>query len=124
MTDFRALEHRLLMNSRYTESLVDGFLIEYCEQRDNAIRDLIRGLEAFRSIVEEMPPEWFEHITPQYIAFRLFRRKGLIRKYRGHDAVRRRSPEELAWLERQLVEPWRFSFCRILFQPYRDFHMM
>lgn len=122
--DYPALERRLRMNSRNSETLVDGFLIDYCDQRDNAIRDLIRGLEPYRNIVDEMPPGWLEYVSSQYIAFRLFRGKGLVRKYRGHDAVRRRSPEELAWLERQLMEPWRFCFCRILYQPYRDFHMM
>ncbi|MBN1447950.1 MAG: hypothetical protein JXA28_08460, partial [Bacteroidetes bacterium] len=124
MTDFPAIEQRCRENSRYSETLVDDFLLDYCDERDDTLRDLMRGLDKYRDVVSELPEHWFGHITAQYLGFRLFREKGLARKYRGHAAVRQRSGEELAWLDQQLAEPWRFCFCRILQQPHRDFHQM
>lgn len=124
MTDYPAIERRCRRNSRYSETLVDGFLLDYSDERDDTVRDFTRDLEMYRHITADLPEHWFTHVITQYLGFRLFREKGLARKYRGHPAMRQRSEEELEWLDRQFTEPWHFCFCTILNQPHRDFYMM
>lgn len=124
VSDYAGIERHCRAASRVTNSLVDGFLLSYCDERDNPMRDMLRTLDQHQELLRGMPEGWLEHTSAQYIAFRLFRDRGFARKYRAHPALRERSEAERAWFVQQLDVPWRYCFCRIIDQPHRDFFEM
>ncbi|MTI88038.1 MAG: hypothetical protein FH748_08725 [Balneolaceae bacterium] len=111
-------------NSTFTGTVIDNFLIHYAARTSKLAKESKRRLQPFRHIIKDMPKEWRGMLTSQYIAHRIFKKGGLIRKYLNHSGLNVLSAKEKAFLGAQTKHPWRYSFASITDQPAPDFFEM
>ena len=125
MTDFThalAICHK---TSRYSEKLIDNFLMYYAAERENMEREMASRLAPYKKVIRQVDnAEWLNKLKAQYIVHRIFRKDGLIRKYLPHTALKNLSGDEREFLQFQARNPWRFSFSIIAAQPAPDFYEM
>ena len=124
MIDFKHLENICQKNSAMTRSLVDEFLIYYAAQRDRLDREMEQRLARYRHITRKFQQSWVNMLKAQYIAHRIFKEDGLIKKYLNHSELQRLDAPELNYLVEQAAHPWRFSFSVVTEAPAVDFYEM
>ncbi|MFO8001935.1 MAG: hypothetical protein R6U46_11875 [Marinilabilia sp.] len=124
MEDFQNLTDVCKENRRLAGTVVDNFLLEYSDFQDRTARDMDRRLKAFAEVAKEIPEEYVNMLRAQYMAHRIFRKNGLLKKYLNHRDLKELPAEERTYLEKQLANPWRFSFAIIQNQPADDFFEM
>ena len=124
MTDYDVILDRCNHDSAVISRFVDEFLVYYCDDREDMTKQFNREIGRFAHRLEAMPDEWYRRVLMQYIAFRLFRRGGFVKAYRGHAILRTCGDEERAWLEAQIDRPWRWSFCRAQARVQENFYRM
>jgi hypothetical protein len=124
MHDYAKIRDRCEACSEISRAFVDEFLVYYAGERDGLGKKIAHQLVNYRRVITEMPREWPGMLVSQLIAYRLFMKNGLADKYAQHSEVKRRSPEELDYLQFQIEHPWRFCFCYIEKEVSPDFFEM
>lgn len=124
MIDYQNIKNICERESVIAQSVVDGFLINYAAKQDKLEREASRILAKYKHITRKQDPGWINFLISQYIAHRIFRKDGLIKKYLNHSALKNLTPEERNYLEREATTPWRFSFSMITANPAQDFYEM
>lgn len=110
--------------SRISSAVVDEFLIGYAAQRNKLELEMNLKFDKYKHITRQFPKEWENRLKAQYIAHRIFRYDGSIKKFLNHADIKNLRPEELNYLKYQSENPWKFSFSMIKENPYRDFYVM
>lgn len=124
MINYQNIKKICEQNSLIAESIVDDFLIDYAARQNNLAREANQQLAKYKHITRKQDPGWIRFLITQYIAHRIFRKDGLIKKYLNHSALKNLTPEERNFLERESTIPWRFSFSMITANPAEDFYEM
>lgn len=114
MPDFQKIRYICDKTSGISERFVDAFLLYLCAEEEGLDKKFAQKLVKYQHIIKKMPEGWASWLTSQYIAFQLFRRGGLARKYINHPKVLKRSPKEIDYLKFQIGHPWRFVFCSVV----------
>ncbi len=122
--DFERIKAICENNSRISSKVVDEFLIYYAASHNNLELEMNRRFAEYRHITQKFPVEWTNKLKAQYIAHKIFKKDGLIKKYINHEEVRNLKKEELNYLEQQADNPWRFSFSIIKESPIENFYLM
>ncbi|SFD65387.1 hypothetical protein SAMN05518672_102808 [Chitinophaga sp. CF118] len=122
--DYNHLLDRCRYVNEISASLIDNFLVYYAARQDKVEREFETRISRFREIEREMPSSWKGLIKSQYIAHRVFKERGLIRKYLNSAAIKARNAEEQEFLRTMATYPWRFSFSEIRSSPASDFYEM
>lgn len=111
-------------NSRLMARLVDKFLIYHAAAHDNLEKVMQRDFSRYSRAAAMLPADWDSRAKAQYLAHRVFREDGLIRKFLYHSALKKLTSDEMKYLEFQADNPWRFSFSTITANPAEDFYLM
>lgn len=104
--------------------MVDDFLIYYAADRGNLERKMEKQFSAYRHITRKFPDSWVNSLKAQYLAHRLFKKEGLVKKFINHSALNHLSSSEKNYLRHQIKQPWRFSFSEITGYPAEHFYEM
>jgi hypothetical protein len=121
MTDYNKIRQFCQQESELTVDVLDNFLVYYAGEKEKLPQEFISLLHRFRHAIGGMPSGWIPAITTQFIAHRLFKSDGLIKKYLNHVAVKNLDPEQYTFLQLLSDTPWRFSFSEIRANPSPDF---
>jgi len=124
MLDFTFLRSICATSTAFSKKIIDDFLIPYAAQRENLVREMDARFTRFRKVVQALQPGWVNFFKAQYIAHRIFKSEGLIKKYLNHAALKELNPEERRFLNEQASVAWRFSFSIITGMPEIDFYEM
>ena len=125
MVDFEKARNACENASSHVVELFDNFLMHYVARQENIEREMDVGLAPWAHIVRETASqEWLNNLKAQYIAHRLFKGGGLIRRYLQHSALQQLEADQRRFLEFQLDHPWRFSFSIVTDTPAPDFFVM
>lgn len=124
MIDYQNIRKKCLQNSLIAQSVLDDFLIYYAANQDHLQHEVKQKLYKYRHITGTQEPGWERRLMAQYIAHRIFRKDGLIKKYLKHSALKNLTPDEKKYLEEEASTPWRFSFSKIISNPEQDFYEM
>ncbi len=124
MKDFKAIRVICKENSRISGRVIDGFLIGYAANHQNLERKLTRQFDLFRHVTRKFEKEWVGLLQAQFIAHRIFRKKGLINTFLNHPALKKLNTEEMDYLQTNAKQAWRFSFSVIIEKPEEDFFEM
>ncbi len=111
-------------NSRISEKLVDGFLIGYAARHQGLEKKMNLQFARYRHVTRKFEKEAVNYMKSQFIAHRIFKQGGLIRKFMNNPALNQFKGEERDYLEQQAAMPWRFSFSVITGEPEDEFFMM
>ncbi|HEN20890.1 MAG TPA: hypothetical protein ENN86_02650 [Desulfobacteraceae bacterium] len=122
--NYRAIIDICRENSRISKKVIDDFLIYYAASLNNLEKQMSREFDAFKHASGEIGEEWVNRLKAQYLAHRIFREEGLIRKLLNHAELKRLTGEEMKFLREQSEQPWRFSFSVIVEEPEEDFFLM
>ena len=95
--------------SAFSRPVIDEFLMHYAATQEGLEKEMDRLFAPFRQVTKTFQPGWIGMIKAQYIAHRIFRKDGLIKKYLNHAAVKALKPAEQDYLKRQSEYPWRYS---------------
>lgn len=110
--------------SKLTQHTIDDFLIHYGAQQDKLAREADEKLKPYKHITRKQDPGWEAFIKTQYIAFRIFKKDGLISRYLTHSGLKHLTAQEMSYLKHQSDTPWRFCFSEITGNPSDDFYEM
>lgn len=121
MPDYKTIRNHSRKIQRLTSTVIDDFLIYYAAQQDRLNRKAEKQLARYRHIKKHLPEAWFNMTLTQYIAHRIFREGGLIKKYINLSGLSHLTEEEKESLEFQKHHPWRFSFAEITGRQEQDF---
>ena len=124
MTDFKDLKAICRENSEMCRSLVEEFLVYYAARNEKLDKEMNERLVRYRHITREFQEGWVNMLKMQYIAHRIFKKDGPIKKYLNHSALKHLGAPERRYLERQAEHPWRFSFSVITGHPAEHFYTM
>lgn len=124
MNNFQAIEKICHESSRISKSVVDEFLIYYAVERDRVDREVDKRLARYRHITRDLPDSALNFMKSQYIAWKIFRKGGLIKKYRNHQDLAHLTKEEKKYISKQAEHPWKFSFGVIINKPAEHFYRM
>jgi len=124
MKNYEAIRTICEENSRRSSTVIDEFLIYYAASRNNLEPKMNQRFAAYSHVTRKLKKEWVNMLKSQYIAHKIFRKDGLIEKYLNHAALQRFSREEMSFLKKQTIQPWRFSFSVITNEPADDFFIM
>ncbi|WP_340103832.1 hypothetical protein [Rhodohalobacter sp. 8-1] len=124
MPNFSDLRTLCLESQRLTHTVIDDFLIYYGARQDNLNRKAKKKLARYSHVSRDLPEEWTNMVMTQFIGHVIFKQDGLINRYINHSGLDHLLDEEMAFLEFQAENPWRFSFAEIAGQPAEDFFEM
>ena len=68
-------------SSAFSRPVIDEFLMHYAARQEGLEKEMDRLLAPFRQVTKTFQPGWIGMIKAQYIAHRIFRKDGLIKKY-------------------------------------------
>jgi hypothetical protein len=89
----------------FSRPVIDEFLMNYAARQEGLEKEMDRLLAPFRPVTKTFQPGWLGMIKAQYIAHRIFRKDGLIKKYLNHAAVKALKPAEQDYFKRQSEYP-------------------
>lgn len=124
MTDYNAIKKFCDDASIISRTVIDEFLVYYAGEKDSLAREFDLKVASYRHITAKFDASWVRMIKSQYIAHKIFKSDGLLRKYLNHVEIKRRPAEEQLFLREQLATPWRFCFSIINSTPSPDFYEM
>ena len=124
MTDYIKLKNICRQNSRLSEEIIDDRLIYYAAQRDRLEREMDQRLYRYKHITGKFRKSWVNMLKSQYLAHRIFKENGLIRKYLNHSEIKSWDKSWRNFLQQQARCPWRFTFSQIEANPEKDFYEM
>ncbi len=124
MKSFKEIQAICEENRRMTSVVIDDFLLFYAAAQYDLVRGMNRRFASYSHVTDKFQKEWVDMLKAQYIAHKIFRKGGLIKKLLNHSALKDLLKKERDFLERQAQRPWRFSFGVIREQPAKDFFIM
>lgn len=124
MEDFEKIKSICVQDNEISREVIDDFLIYYVAARYNMEREMNRIFALYSHVTREFQEEWVAMLKAQYIAHKIFKHGGLIRKLLNHRAMQDLSEEEKRFLQKQTRYPWRFSFSEIIDIPAEEFFVM
>lgn len=124
MKNYKAIRTICEENRRRSAVVIDEFLIYYAASRNNLEHKMNQQFAAYSHVTRKLEKEWVNMLKSQYIAHKIFKKEGLIKKYLNHTALQRLSREEMSFLEQQAKHPWKFIFSVISSEPAEDFFIM
>lgn len=122
--DFHTIRERIQVELKLFEEVLDNFLIFYAAVRDRVDKEFDLRLAKYKHVANEMSDFWISSVKTQYIAHKIFKSDGLIKKYLNHAAIRQIEPAHLSFIKNISATPWRFSFSVIIDKPAEDFYQM
>jgi len=105
MPDYKNIQNHCLKIQRLASTLIDDILIYYVAQQDRLNRKAEKQLARYRHITKHLPEAWFNMTLTQYIAHRIFREGGLIKKYISISGLSHLTEEEKESFEFQNIIP-------------------
>jgi hypothetical protein len=125
MPDYSLMESHCKSHSAMSERVIDHFLMYYAADREGFEKIMNHEFSKYRHLDFGQVQESFINLSKaEYIVSRIFLKNGLIKKYLNHVAIKQLSPDEFHFLQRQSMQPWRFSFAVILNNPADCFYEM
>ena len=124
MKDFNTVKLICEENSKISSKVVDEFLIYYAAARNNLEQEMNRRFAEYKHITQKFQTEWTNKLKAQFIAHKIFKKDGLIKRYFNHAEVRNLKREEIKYLEQQADYPWKFSFSIIKENQSDNFYLM
>ena len=124
MKAFETIRKTCEKNSSISKTVIDEFLLYYAAAAYKLDRTMTQSFSAYRHVTNEFEKEWINRQKAQYLAHKIFKSDGLIRKIITHTELRKLSKSEMDFLELQATQPWRFCFSIIIENPSKDFYNM
>ncbi len=124
MKNFKEIKALCEENSKMSSVVIDEFLLYYTAARYNLERDMNRRFASYMHIMREFQKEWVNLLKAQFIVHKIFKKDGLIKKMLNHSTLHNLLKKERDYLERQALQPWKFSFSVINGQPAENFYNM
>jgi len=124
MKDFNTVKLICEENSKISSKVVDEFLIYYAAARNNLEQEMNLRFAEYKHITQKFQSEWTNKLKAQFIAHKIFKKDGLIKRYFNHAEVRNLKREEIKYLEQQADYPWKFSFSIIKENQSDNFYLM
>ncbi len=124
MADYKKIKELCDFNTSLTASVVDEFLLYYAAEQDKLDRKAKTAFARYRHVSKGMPEGWYGMAMAQFIAHNIFKKDGLVQRYKNHRAIELRNEAELTWLGHHAKHPWRFSFAEIIDSLAKDFYTM
>ena len=89
MTSFEKLRNICEKNSRISKSVIDEYLLHYAAATYNLDRAMAIAFSNYQHVIQEFEPEWVNYLKAQFIAHKIFKSRGLIRKILTHTEIRK-----------------------------------
>jgi hypothetical protein len=124
MPNFDQLRAICNSSTAFSKIVIDDFLMPYAAQREGLVQEMDQRLARFTKITRGFQQSWINMLKAQYIAHRIFKKEGLIKKYSNHTMVKALPPQEQSYLKEQSEVPWRYSYSVITNDPDHDFYEM
>lgn len=124
MRDYQSIAAHCKAQRDLSRQVIDEWLIYYAAGKSNLEKQFKKRIQPYSHAAGELKKSDLNMQISQYIAHSVFKEGGLIKKYLNHSQVRLRTPEELAFLEFQAANPWKFCFSVIVDTPAPDFYTM
>lgn len=124
MRDYQKMRDWCAKQSQLSEQAIDKFLIYFITYQENLKKELDRAERKYKHIIRKLPAEFFPRVSAEFIVGQAFMEKGLLQKYKGYPFHKHLSSEEVEYLNFQLANPWRYTFCRIVNRPEDEFFEM
>jgi hypothetical protein len=124
MIDYTSMESVCHQNKEMVDDLADDYLVYYASKNEKLEKEFFNRLSKYRHVTSELEDVWTRRLASQYIAHRIFRKDGLVRKYLKNNALKKLDNINRQFLEQQSKHPWRFSFSMITDNPHGHFYEM
>jgi len=124
MKNYDTLRKLCEKNSRISTKVVDEFLIDYAARHHGLEGKMSKLFKRYSHVTGKLDKGGVAMMMSQFIAHRIFKEEGLIKKFLSHPALGRFNKEEIDYLLQQADQPWRFSFSVITGEPDIDFFLM
>jgi len=124
MPDYQKIKQTCESNTELARVFVDEYLLYFVGAKEGLEDKFRRQIAMYKHVVSRMNKSWSNYLMSQLIAHKLFKMNGLAAKYLTHPTIQARSEAELDYLEFQIKNPWRFSYCKIIEKPAPDFYVM
>ncbi|MFA5815758.1 MAG: hypothetical protein WC865_09090 [Bacteroidales bacterium] len=124
MNDFETIRKACEASSSISKTVIDEFLLYYAASLYKLDHTMTEAFSAYRHVTKEFEKEWVNTLKAQYLAHKIFKPGGLIRKIITHAELKKLSLSEMDFLEQHARQPWRFCFSIILENPAKDFFNM
>ena len=111
-------------SNEVSRRVIDEFLIYYAAKKEKLEPKMLREIKKYLTAYGEIDTPYMNLFMSEYIAHRIFKKNGLIKKYLNHSEVKLLITEERNFLHFQSEHPWRYSFASIIKNPHPDFYEM
>jgi hypothetical protein len=112
-------------HSAISAEVIDDFLMYYAAEKEGMEREMNKKFDRFKHIdLGEHHAKYINFLKAEYVVSRIFLKNGLIKKYLNHSTIKQLLPQQYRFLQEQADNPWKFTFARIINQPYDDFFEM
>ncbi len=122
--DYELIKKCCLQNSAVSEAVIDKFLINYAEEKEKMEPLIAIRIKQYKSVVSELPESYINFMMAEFIAHRIFCKKGFIHKYIDRKEIKSLPPDQYSFIEFQSQHSWRYSFAEIQGQPADEFFEM
>ena len=123
-TNYEKVRQICEADSKLSVKVIDEFLLYYAAAKYHLNRSMTEAFNAYRHITQDFKQEWVNLLKAQYIAHKIFKKGGLVRKLTNHVELNRFNQQEKDFLSKQSQVPWRFCFSKIVDNPAPDFFIM
>jgi hypothetical protein len=124
MKDFETIRKACDTSSSISKTVIDEFLLYYAASLYKLDHIMTEAFSAYKHITKEFEKEVVNTFKAQYLAHKIFKPGGLIRKIITHTELKKLSQIEMDFLEQHARQPRRFCFSIILENPAKDFFKM
>ncbi|MBK7390495.1 MAG: hypothetical protein IPI23_15910 [Bacteroidetes bacterium] len=121
---YSEIQSACIKNQSVSRRVIDEFLIYYAAKKEKLEPKMKRDIKKYPTASEEIDTAYMNMFMSEYIAHRIFKKKGFIKKFLNHSEVKLLRTEELDFLKFQSEHPWRYSFASIIKNPHPDFYEM
>lgn len=111
-------------NAELSAEAIDKFLLYYAAARENINPQLKEIRRTFRHMVPDIEEKYFRFLEAEFIAHRIFRKDGYIKKYLNHSEVKKLPADQYKFLQLISERPWRYSVAAIEDSPADNFFEM
>ncbi len=124
MRNYESIKQTCKNSSKIASTVIDEFMLYYAADKDKLHQIILGQVKKYKEITQNIGQETTNKLIAQYIAHKVFKETGLIKKYLNHSAVKNLIPAEYAFLEAQAKMAWKYRFSVITGNPAPDFYEM
>ncbi|MCF8254751.1 MAG: hypothetical protein K9I36_13550 [Bacteroidia bacterium] len=124
MRNYESIKQTCKNNSKIAATVIDEFILYYAADKDKLHQIILGHLKKYKEIIQEIGQETTNKLIAQYMAHRVFKENGLIKKYLNHSAIKNLIPTEYAFLEEESKSAWKYRYSVIVGNPAPDFYEM